>query len=105
LIGFAGVALGLFFSAGGLAVGAFAVGGAAIGMFSFGGCAIASRIAIGGYASGHIAIGDTVRGVKTIVVQNHDFNSIKAGQVRLLIHQEYPHLWKPIVNLIASIFN
>jgi transcriptional regulator with XRE-family HTH domain len=124
-VGIAGMALGLLFSIGGIAIGTiaiggfalggfalggfalgvFAIGGLSIGMFSLGGCAIASRIAIGGYASGHIAIGDTVKGAKTIVVQNHNFNSIKAEQVQTLIKQEYPHLWNPIIYWITSIFN
>ena len=114
-IGLAGAALALLFSAGGLAIGTiamggvaigiFALGGLSIGMFSFGGCAIASHIAIGGYANGHIAIGDAVKGVKTIATQNHNFNSIKAEQVRNLINQEYPNLWKPITDWMTSIFN
>ena len=113
LIGLAGLALGLLFAAGGFAVGTiavggiaigiFAVGGFAVGMFSLGGCAIASHIAIGGYANGHIAIGETVKGVKTIATQN--LNSISAQQVRDLINQEYPNLWKPITDIVTSIFN
>jgi transcriptional regulator with XRE-family HTH domain len=114
-IDFAGMAFGLLLSAGGLAIGTiaiggvalgvFAIGGLSVGMFSLGGCAIASHIAIGGYASGHIAIGDTVKGAKVIFAQNHNFNSIKAEQVRDLINQEYPHLWKPITDWITSIFS
>lgn len=115
LIGLAGLALGLLLAAGGVAVGTMAVGGAAVGivaigglalgMFSLGGCAIASHIAIGGYASGHIAIGDTAHGAYTLVAKDDHFTSIKAEQVRQLINQEYPHLWKPIVDRIVSIFN
>lgn len=111
----AGIALGLLFSVGGIAIGTFAIGGVAlgifaigglsIGMFSLGGCAIASHIAIGGYANGHIAIGDTATGIKTIITQNHNFNSIPAEQVRNLINQEYPRLWKPITDCIMLIFN
>lgn len=114
LFSFAGLALGLLLAVGGvaagtvaiggLAAGIFAIGGLAVGMFSLGGLAIASHIAIGGYASGHIAIGDTAKGAYTLVIQNEDFSSIKAEQVRQLIHQEYPHLWKPIAERIISIF-
>lgn len=114
LIGLAAVTLGLF-AAGGVAVGAvaaggaafgvFAFGGLAVGMFSVGGCAVASDIAVGGYASGHIAIGNTARGVKTIVFESDHFNDVKASQVRALITQEYPHLWKPVVDFISSLFS
>lgn len=115
LVSLAGIAIGLLFSAGaitigavalgGLALGIVSIGGLSIGMFSFGGCAIASHIAIGGYAKGHIAIGDTVKGVRTMVIENHNFNSIKSEQIRYLINQEYPHLWEPIINWITSFFN
>lgn len=113
LIGLAGLAVGLLFAAGGLAAGAVAIGGAAfgiaavggvsLGMYSLGGCAIASRIAIGGYANGHIAIGETVKGA--FVIQSDNLGSISSEQVRSLIQQEYPHLWKPFVDLLVSIFS
>ncbi|HEX2938640.1 MAG TPA: helix-turn-helix transcriptional regulator [Ruminiclostridium sp.] len=114
LIGLAGLTIGLLFASGGIAIGAVAAGGIAIGIlafggltvgvFSIGGYAIASDIAIGGYAKGHIAIGDVVNGAKTIQAQNHNLSSIKAEQVRSLINQEYPHLWKPLTSLITSFF-
>lgn len=90
---------------GGLALGIVAIGGLSIGMFSLGGCAIASHIAIGGYASGHIAIGDTVNGACTLAIQDNDFSSIQAGQVRQLINQEYPNLWKPLVGRVIGLFS
>lgn len=115
LISMAGLAVGLLMSLGGIAIGTVAIGGVAlgivavgglsIGMFSLGGCAIASHIAIGGYATGHIAIGDTVKGAQTLLIQQNEFSSIRAEQVRNIIDQEYPHLWKPIVNAIVFIFN
>jgi transcriptional regulator with XRE-family HTH domain len=115
VISLAAFALGLLFAAGGIsigtiavggvAIGIFAIGGLCIGMFSLGGCSIASHIAIGGYANGHIAIGDTVKGAKTLEMENHSLSSIKAEQVRALINQEYPYLWKPITDFITSIFN
>lgn len=114
MISIAGLALGLFLAIGGLAagiiaigglaVGIFAIGGLSIGMFSLGGCAIASRIAIGGYASGHIAIGDVAKGAYTILVEQDHFSSIRAEQVRGLINQEYPRLWKPVAEGIIAIF-
>lgn len=114
MISIAGLALGLLLAIGGLAagiiaigglaVGMFAIGGLSIGMFSLGGCAIASRIAIGGYASGHIAIGDVAKGAYTILVEQEHFSSIQAEQVRELINQEYPRLWKPVAEGIIAIF-
>ncbi|MEK5477157.1 helix-turn-helix transcriptional regulator [Paenibacillus sp. FSL R5-0407] len=104
LLGVGGVATGLL-AIGGLALGILTIGGLSIGMFSLGGGAIASHIAIGGYASGHIAIGDTVNGAYTLVVQDQDFSSIRAEQVRQLINQEYPHLWKPLAERIIGLFS
>jgi len=99
-----GISIGTL-ALGGASIGIVALGGLAVGMFSFGGCAIASHIAVGGYARGHIAIGDTVKGIKTIAGENHNFSNIKAEQVKQLINQEYPYLWRPIRDLISSIFN
>lgn len=104
VLSFGGVAIGAV-AIGGMALGIFTLGGLSIGMFSIGGCAVASDIAIGGYASGHIAIGEIVNGTKTIVIPKNQFNTVSASRVRALITQEYPHLWKPIVDWITSIFN
>ncbi len=104
LMGMGGIAVGAV-AIGGLALGILAIGGLSIGMFSLGGCAIASHIAIGGYSSGHIAIGDAVNGAYTLATQNDDFGSIRAEQVRQLIQQEYPNLWKPLAERIIGMFN
>jgi transcriptional regulator with XRE-family HTH domain len=93
-----------FIAAGGAAVGVLASGGLAVGVYSIGGMAIASRIAIGGYASGHIAIGDAVNGAYSLTIPNGDFTGVQADQVRDLINQEYPKMWNPLVEWIASIF-
>ncbi|RUT47253.1 XRE family transcriptional regulator [Paenibacillus anaericanus] len=113
LVSSGGVVLGLLMALGGvaiapiaigaLAIGIIAIGSLAIGMFSVGACAIASHIAIGQYATGHIAIGESVRGAQTLLMENNKL--ISAEQVRALIYQEYPRLWKPIVERIISIFN
>lgn len=103
LLGIGGIAIGTL-AVGGLALGIVAIGGLAIGMFSLGGCAIASHIAIGGYASGHIAIGDEVKGAYTLVIEDNNFRSIRAEQVRELISQEYPNLWKPLVERMIGLF-
>ncbi|WP_079421947.1 helix-turn-helix domain-containing protein [Clostridium oryzae] len=112
---FGALALALLFSVGAISIGAIAIGAVAIGIiatgalaigaFSLGACSIAKYIAVGSYANGHIAIGDTVKGAKTIIVNHHNFNSIKAEQVIKLINHEYPKLWKPIVDWLTFIFN
>lgn len=103
LLAVGGVAAGTF-AMGGVALGIFAFGGLAMGMFSVGGAAIASRIAIGGYANAHIAIGNVARGAYTILVEDNQFSVIYADQVRALIHQEYPGLWRPIVEWLVCLF-
>lgn len=92
-------------AAGGVAIGLVALGGLAIGMFSFGGYATASHVAVGGFARAHIAIGDIVDGVKTIHIPNDDIRSVSQLQVKTLINQEYPNLWKPITGFITSLFS
>lgn len=103
LLAIGGGAIGTI-AIGGLALGIFALGGLALGMFSLGGAAIASRVAIGGYASGHIAIGDTVRGAYTLIAQEGQLSDIYADDVRSLIYQEYPGLWRTIVGLLVWMF-
>lgn len=104
LMALGGLAMGTI-AMGGLALGIFVIGGLAIGMFTLGGCAIASHIAIGGYATGHIAIGESAAGAHTLIMQHNELNSIDGDQVRSLINQEYPNLWKTLVDGIVSIFN
>jgi len=98
---FAGVAAGVL-AVGGVAIGIFSIGGVSIGIYSLGGVAIASRIAVGGIANGHIAIGDKVKGVITIAAAEN--SNISSEYVKNVILQEYPKLWKPIVNLFAMLF-
>ncbi|MEG6587298.1 helix-turn-helix domain-containing protein [Paenibacillus barengoltzii] len=94
-----------FIAAGGAAVGVLAFGGFAVGVYSFGGLAIASRIAVGGYASGHIAIGDAVRGTYSMAIPDGELTHVQAEQVRALINQEYPKMWKPLTEWIVSLFH
>jgi transcriptional regulator with XRE-family HTH domain len=114
LISIAGFALGLLAAAGGIAAGAFAFGGVAmgvvtlggfsLGVYAAGGCAAASKIAVGGYASGHVAIGDIAHGVRTLTPGNDGLAGVSASQARSLIEQEYPGLWKPIVDWMTMFF-
>lgn len=98
------IAVSLLLSAGALSFGTVAIGGFAIGIFAFGGFALGSHIAIGGFAKGNIAIGDVVNGLKTFHINYDDINSVSQTQVRALIEQEYPNLWKPLTNFITSFF-
>jgi transcriptional regulator with XRE-family HTH domain len=99
---FAGISAGVI-AFGGVAIGVCAIGGVAVGIYSMGGVAFASKIAIGGIANGHIAIGDKVNGVITIRITGQ--TSISAEYVKSQILQEYPNIWRPIVNFIAAYFN
>lgn len=103
LLAVGGIALG-FLAVGGIAVGILALGGLSVGMFSVGGMAVASHVAVGGYANGHIAIGDVAKGTRTITIASNEFGRIKASQVAAqvtaLLHEEYPHLWKPLYDWI-----
>jgi transcriptional regulator with XRE-family HTH domain len=99
---FAGVAAGIL-AVGGVAVGVFAIGGVAIGIYSMGGAAIAARIALGGVASGHIAIGDRVSG--EFAITSTRYIRVDPETIRSLILQEYPRLWKPIVNFFTAFCN
>ncbi|MCM3042292.1 helix-turn-helix transcriptional regulator [Paenibacillus motobuensis] len=103
LLAIGGGALGTI-AIGGWAIGIYAIGGLALGMFSLGGAAIASWVAIGGYASGHIAIGDSVRGAYTLIAQDGQLSNIYADEVRSLIYQEYPGLWRTIVESLVWMF-
>jgi transcriptional regulator with XRE-family HTH domain len=97
-ITFGGVAAGIV-AVGGVAAGILSIGGVSVGIYSIGGMAIASRIAVGGAANAHIAIGDKVHGVITIVTT--EGSSIAADKVRNLILQEYPKIWKPLLDFIT----
>lgn len=44
------------------------------------------------------------QGAYTILVEQDHFSSIQAEQVRGLINQEYPRLWKPVAEGIIAIF-
>jgi hypothetical protein len=68
-----------------------------------GGVAIAARIALGGVASGHIAIGDRISG-EFAVISTRDIR-VDPDKLRSLILQEYPKLWKSIVNFFTTFCN
>lgn len=106
-IGFAGfgaIALGLLlatgaisvgtFSFGAISIGVFSCGALAIGKYAFGAMAIASDIAVGDNAHAHIAIGNTVQGIKTLPL-NTPFEQLKDT-----LKQSYPDLPEWIINTV-----
>ncbi len=111
LLAFGCFALGLLsvgcLSAGILAIGAcalgyVAIGGVAVGVYALGGCAVASRVALGGYASASIAIGEHANGVIRFVTDS-SFHGVSSDTVRQTILQEYPTIWRWVLNLISSL--
>ena len=90
-----GAAIGLL-AIGGLAVGGVSLGGLSIGVYAVGGAALADRVAIGGFASGHIALGERMRGSLTI-----PRGSCTPDSLRRIILDEYPHAWKALVDFLT----
>ncbi len=106
-IGAAGVAaLGIFaagafacgvFSAGACSVGWLAVGGVAMGKYAIGGLANASKIALGGSATGIIAIGDATGGEIELTPP------ISVEEVRTLIHTRLPDTPRFIADIFVDL--
>lgn len=86
---------------GGISIGIISVGGLAFGIYSLGGCALAKDIAMGGYASGHIAIGQTTKGIFEFHTY-HNFTNFNAVEIKRTILQEFPGIWKPLLYLFTS---
>ena len=84
-------------AAGGVAVGYFATGGLAIGVYSIGGCALANNIAMGGYANGKIAIGDSVSGTVEFIKDKVTHNELLSA-----INQHLPDTPEIIKNIFLS---
>ncbi|MBC8570492.1 helix-turn-helix domain-containing protein [Zongyangia hominis] len=106
LMALGGVAVGGF-ALGGVAVGIVALGGLAVGQYAIGWAAVASQIAIGDMASsGHLAIGNTVDGVRTLTNSlPAKFTELPRDQVRDLILREFPRIWRPLLHVLTSIFH
>ena len=86
--------------------GAFAVGVLALGLVAYGACSIATHVAIGRYAYGHVAVGDIAQGARTLMGTSprNDFSFVSENEVRAVLLEEFPTMWKWVVNAIASIF-
>lgn len=100
---FGGLSAGII-AVGGVAVGVLAFGGLAIGVYSIGGAAIALNIGAGGYASGHVAIGNKVNGMVEFISDNN-FSDIGSSEIRNAIINELPKTPPIIVDLFSSLGN
>lgn len=98
LLALAGLAIGGI-AIGGCALGIIAMGGVAIGMYSTGGIAFASKVAVGGVAYGHTAIGARPRGVNILKVTD----SVRYDQIRDFILKNHPKIWKPLLRFMAFV--
>lgn len=100
LIALAGLALGgLAF--GGLSIGVIAAGGLAIGLYSVGGLAIAAKLAIGGAAIGHTAIGANPSGDNILKITD----TITKTELKDFILKHHPHFWKPLLKIFTTFMN
>ncbi|MDE6408188.1 MAG: helix-turn-helix domain-containing protein [Anaeroplasmataceae bacterium] len=102
LLGFGAFSIGSL-AFGGIAIGFFSFGGVSMGLYSFGGCAIAKNIACGGYAQGHIAIGDVCKG-DFIFHTSDGIADFTQEELRSTILREFPHLWGFIVDIFCCLF-
>lgn len=110
LFAFGCVALSLLFAFGGFAVAPFAfggfalgylvIGGCAIGQYALGGAALASKIACGGWANAHIAIGWSTSGDFTMYAGNNPLFE----DFLQLVHHELPNTPEFILKLFYEIW-
>lgn len=99
LASFAAVALG-FVACGALSIGALAAGGIARGIYAIGGVAIARDIAIGGFASGYIAAGESVKGI--IQFSSDSYDQISLSAFRSTIIETFPDINRRILDLLTA---
>ncbi|MGN0805380.1 MAG: helix-turn-helix transcriptional regulator [Candidatus Coproplasma sp.] len=96
LLSFGGVAVGVI-AFGGLAIGVMSYGGCAIGLFAIGGYADGRYIAVGDYAVGQIAFGQTTAiGAKTSVTPQ-TYEQLKEEAFSLM--DGFSPFWKGFINL------
>lgn len=109
LLSLGALSLGVFFSVGGISVGAIALGGlcvgilaaggCAVGIYAVGGCAIAEKIAVGGYAQAPIAIGERARGALVFLTGE----PIPPDAVKAAILDRYPGTWPTLAGLFDAL--
>lgn len=95
IVALGAVAIGMI-ALGGLAIGCFSMGGCSIGLFAFGGYANGRFIAVGDYAVGRIAFGDTTSIGSQISVTKENFAEQKDRAWQLI--DELPSFWKGFAN-------
>ncbi len=94
-----GFALGAI-AAGGVSIGLLALGGVAFGKYSIGGFASAVDIAMGGFAQGHIAIGDSAKG--DYVWKNiTELTQADYARIKEAIFREFPDISRWIADIFA----
>lgn len=110
LLAFGCVALSLLFAFGGFTVAPFAfggfalgylvIGGCAIGQYALGGAALASKIACGGWANAHIAVGWSTNGEFTM----HAGHNPLFEDFLQLVRRELPNTPEFVLKLIYEIW-
>ena len=81
-------------------MGWLAIGGLSKGIYALGGLAFAEKVAAGGAAFGHIAIGDAVQGAVTF--SNHGGAALPASAIRSAILQAFPTIPGWLLTLFSS---
>jgi len=100
LISLGALSVGLV-AGGNICVGVIAFGNLAVGVYSLGNCAVANKIALGNYAHAHIAIGNSVHGVKELLLQDSNFSDMNPAIVKKMILGEFPKTWSVIQRLFT----
>lgn len=100
LISLGALSVGLV-AGGNICVGVIAFGNLAVGVYSLGNCAVANKIALGNYAHAHIAIGNSVHGVKELLLQDSNFSDMNPAIVKKMILDEFPKTWSVIQRLFT----
>lgn len=101
LIALGAVAIGGFIALGGVAIGCFGMGGCSIGLFACGGYANGRFVAVGDYAVGQIAFGDSTANGSLISVTKETFAEQKARAWELI--DKLPAFWKGFANCIKNL--
>lgn len=99
LLALGGIALGLI-AFGGLALGLFSCGGCSTGLFAAGGYADGYFVAVGDYAKGQIAFGQTTIIGSKLSVSKETFAEQREAAWKLM--EDMPAIWQGFVKCIKS---
>ena len=97
IIALGSVAVGII-ALGGVAIGCLSLGGCSVGLFAAGGYANGRYVAVGDYAVGGIAFGDTYAAGNVLTVTKETFPEQKAEAWEKI--DELPQYWKGFADLI-----